>query len=239
VRQLKRQLSQRRAFFIVALAVLALGLGQVPGSSQTNAAPARPDFSKFKLITERNIFDPHRSRRSTPGERQRVARFDYVTLVGTISYEKGPFAFFEGNNSEYRKVLPVSGVIAGYKVTDIQPGYVKLASATNQLELPVGSQLRRSSGEEEWQVAAAEAAPDNSNAGPVVRTVYQTVVQAEPSGTNVDSQVQANDPNSQPPAMDPNDSGSTNAGPETAGSDLPTDPVLRRLALRRQQENNR
>ena len=69
--------------------------------------------------------------------------FDSLTLVGTMSYEKGTFAFFDGTSSEYKKALKLTDAIAGYKVTNIAPNGVKLASGTNELELSVGAQLRR------------------------------------------------------------------------------------------------
>ena len=60
-----------------------------------------------------------------------------------MSYEKGTFAFFDGTSSDYKKALKLTDSIAGYKVTNIAPNSVKLASGTNELELSVGAQLRR------------------------------------------------------------------------------------------------
>ena len=94
---------------------------------------------------DRNIFDPNRYPRR-PGIEARVRRpksFDSLTLVGTMTYEKGTFAFFDGTSSEYKKALKLTDAIAGYKVTNIAPNSVKLASGTNELELSVGAQLRR------------------------------------------------------------------------------------------------
>ena len=66
-----------------------------------------------------------------------------MTLVGTMTYEKGTFAFFDGTSSDYKKALKLTDTIAGYKVTTIAPNGVKLASGTNEVELSVGAQLRR------------------------------------------------------------------------------------------------
>ena len=60
-----------------------------------------------------------------------------------MTYEKGTFAFFDGTSSEYKKALKLADAIAGYKVTNIAPNGVKLASGTNELDLSVGAQLRR------------------------------------------------------------------------------------------------
>ena len=73
-----------------------------------------------------------------------------------MSYEKGTFAFFDGTSSEYKKALKLTDSIAGYKVTNIAPNGVKLASGTNELDLSVGAQLRR---EEDgpWLLASQSA----------------------------------------------------------------------------------
>jgi hypothetical protein len=60
-----------------------------------------------------------------------------------MSYEKGTFAFFDGTSSDYKKALKLTDSIAGYKVINIAPNGVKLASGTNVLDLSVGAQLRR------------------------------------------------------------------------------------------------
>ena len=78
---------------------------------------------------------------------------DSLTLVGTMSYEKGLFAFFDGTSTEYQKALKLTDTIAGYKVANIAPDRVRLAAGTNEVELHVGMQLRR---EEEgaWLLAS-------------------------------------------------------------------------------------
>ena len=109
----------------------------------TNNGSATLDYAAFKLIVDRNIFDPNRIKRRGSGPSTPPKSFDSLTLVGTMSYEKGTFAFFDGTSSEYRKALKLSDGIAGYKVTNIAPNGVKLTSGTNVLELGVGAQLRR------------------------------------------------------------------------------------------------
>jgi len=110
-----------------------------------NAGPAGLDYSAFRIIVDRNIFDPNRYPRRAGEPRVRTASraVDSLTLVGTLSYERGVFAFFDGSSSEYKKALKLSDVIAGYKVSNIAPNSVKLAAGTNELELGVGMQLRR------------------------------------------------------------------------------------------------
>jgi len=134
--------------------------------SEMNNSLVTLDYADFRIIVDRNIFDPNRvsrhgSRLNLP---QRI--YDSLTLVGTMTYEKGTFAFFDGTSAQYKKALRVTDAIAGYKVTAIAPNSVKLASGTNQLELNVGAQLRR---EEDgpWELAGTsasyEAMPSSSS----------------------------------------------------------------------------
>jgi hypothetical protein len=111
----------------------------------TNAVSAGLDYSAFRLIVDRNIFDPNRFPHAPgrSGPRLPPKSFDSLTLVGTMNYEKGSFAFFDGTSSDYRKALKLSDVIAGYKVTNIAPDSVTLLAGTNTLQLKVGNQLRR------------------------------------------------------------------------------------------------
>jgi hypothetical protein len=112
------------------LAVISLVLYMLTPATNLDAAstPATNsssglDFSTFKIITDRNIFNPRRSARSvTRSETRRTStpKVDSFALVGTMSYEKGPFAFFEGSQSEYRKALKPEDTIAGFKVAEIQ-----------------------------------------------------------------------------------------------------------------------
>src|SRR5262249_34981701 len=87
---------------------------------------------------------------------------DSITLVGTMSYGKGPFAFFDSNNADHRKVTKVSDTIAGYKVEAIDQNDVKLAAGTNQLQMAVGMQLRREEGGS-WLLTTNQFASDSSN----------------------------------------------------------------------------
>jgi hypothetical protein len=118
---------------------------QTNAPAGTNGSVARLDYSAFKVIVDRNIFDPNRypHRPGEPRVRPTPKTVDSLTLVGTMTYEKGTFAFFDGTSSDYKKALKLNDVVAGYKVTNIAPNSVKLAAGTNDLELKVGMQLRR------------------------------------------------------------------------------------------------
>ncbi|HKI71490.1 MAG TPA: hypothetical protein VKA81_03870, partial [Verrucomicrobiae bacterium] len=64
------------------------------GRAQSTNSPARVDYQTFRLISERNIFDPNRSSRSGGVSRSRPTIAESFALVGTLSYEKGNVAFF-------------------------------------------------------------------------------------------------------------------------------------------------
>ncbi len=131
--------------------------------SGTNGNPL--DYANFKIVADRNIFDPNRyPARVRPPSQQTLV--DSFSLVGTMSYEKGTFAFFSGSSSQYQKALKTSETIAGYKITNIGENTVKLTEGTNQIELRIGMQMRR---EEEgpWTLSrgsqAYAATPASSN----------------------------------------------------------------------------
>ena len=167
----------RRPWKILAITALVMTGGFAARAQQTNRA-SEADFSSFQVISERNIFNPNRTARHKRGNQpQPVA--DAFSLVGTMSYAKGTFAFFDGTSSEYRKVVTNAEAIAGYKVTDITPSTVKLANGDKQLLMKVGTQMRREE-KGSWQLAATSELPvettENADAAP-----------AEPSASDSDS----------------------------------------------------
>src|SRR3954469_3598419 len=133
------------------------------GQAQPSNAPSRLDYPSFQIIRDRNIFDMNRSPRSRYDSRpvvrtepeRRPGRTESFALLGTMSYEKGRFAFFDGSSSQYHQVLSSSNSIGGFTITEVAPNYVKLATTNGQIELPVGKQLKRQD-EGEWSVTERE-----------------------------------------------------------------------------------
>ncbi|HTL17720.1 MAG TPA: hypothetical protein VL793_10815 [Patescibacteria group bacterium] len=148
------------------------------GPNDTNASPSSLDYSAFRLIVDRNIFDPNRAPRSgRPSAQPRTT--DSFTLVGTMSYEKGIFAFFDGTSSDYKKAVKPEETIAGYKVTAISADAVKLARGTNVVDLSVGTQMRRrddGTWEKSAKVESYASAASNST----------TTTQSAPTGAESD-----------------------------------------------------
>ena len=131
-----------------------------PGTpAATDSAASKLDYNSFRLIVERNIFNPNRAPHRAGAAAPPPKRTDYVSLVGIMSYEKGEFAFFSGTSSSYEKAAKVADSIADYKVTEINSlsNSVKLAAGTNRLEMLVGMSLRRDDGGE-WSLSHAPAA---------------------------------------------------------------------------------
>jgi hypothetical protein len=167
-----------------ALGALAPFTGPAQSAPSANTI-SRLDYRVFQIVTERNIFNTRRSTRYKPSDRPRIdrtVRTDAFALVGTMSYEKGPFAFFDGSRSEYKKVLKPDETIADFKVTRIEPASVKLTSPTNEIELKVGMQLERQENGA-WLVGVRPESAEPSPGPPVtshLQTVNRAPAQPEP-----------------------------------------------------------
>ena len=146
-------------------------------ASGTNGSPASLDYAAFKVVADRNIFNPNRYPRSASGPR--IAPREYLTLVGTMSYEKGSFAFFSGTDS---KALKLADTIVGFKLTNITPNAVKLVSGTNELELRVGMQLTRDE-DGPW---VASNAPVISSTNPTATSSSTSAIDTASSGPEGD-----------------------------------------------------
>lgn len=150
-----------KSLLVIAL-VLATGGLAAAQSNNVPGSTAYADFSRF--ITQRNIFDPNRYPRSSGSRpvtyRPRATRSTPTfSLVGTMSYQKGMFAFFDGNNSDLRQALTVSGGIAGYTVSEITATGVKLESADKKqtVTLKIGDLMRQDG--KDWVLAGPGELP--------------------------------------------------------------------------------
>lgn len=127
----------------------------MPVLAQQRGELVGPDRSEFNVISEKNIFDPNRSARVARTEREEPAGEPVVesfTLLGTMSYEKGQFAFFGGSKSDFKKVLKPADEIAGFTIAEIGADKVKLEDAGKAVELRVGMAMKRQD-EGEWQTS--------------------------------------------------------------------------------------
>jgi len=230
---------------LVSLAAPAAALG-IDSTNNASSASSRTDYVSFRIVSERNIFDPRRSGRSSgrpiarvePERRVRMARF---ALLGTMSYEKGRYAFFDGSGSDFRKVAKPDDLIAGFKITEVAPTCVKLEMTNGQiLELYVGMQMKKRE-DEDWQLAgkadAAEGASRStissgsaSASGPESEDVLKRLQQRREQ----DGVAASAEPAAQPVVeATKTDETKTTAAPGEA------DDVLKRLLEKRNQELNK
>ena len=192
------------------LALLAWAhAGSLSALAQATNTVNPKDFEAFKIITDRNIFDVNRRppvARGTP--RPPPAIVETFVLTGTMSYENGPFAVFDGSGSEYHKVLGPGGKIASYTLAEIAHDFVKLSSGTNELELKVGMQMRRSENGK-WSVGERGDNSYASNPDSRSRDSGRNDRRSGSFPTRNNSRNAAGQKNENPPAtataLDPND----------------------------------
>ena len=140
-------------------------------ASRSGGPASKLDEASFAIIPERNIFNANRSGgRVTVASSRRQPRIETFTLVGTMAYEKGVFAFFEGSSSEFTKAVKAEGVIAGHKLAEIYAGSVRLEADGKQIELPIGSQMRREDAGTWLMREAVGSSGGSESASPVSRS---------------------------------------------------------------------
>ncbi|MGD0745012.1 MAG: hypothetical protein ABSA45_07640 [Verrucomicrobiota bacterium] len=178
--KLKFELQRARVYWMSGVSrfrlcggVLLMTLaGCLFASAQSNGVPGPMDYSAFsRFITERNIFDPNRFARNSASARQTYTRqprsVPTFTLVGTMSYEKGLFAFFDGNESSLRRVLYPSDTnsIAGFTLADITLAGVTLQTADGKQTVPmkIGEAMRQEG--TSWQLAGQGGNYGGTSAG--------------------------------------------------------------------------
>jgi hypothetical protein len=137
-------------------AALTVGTNQPSRAGNRGASNPSQDFSAFKIVYERNIFDPNR-RPASQGRRvvevvSRAPKVESFSLVGTLLTASNTVAFFSGTDSAYRTTLTPQKEIAGFKLTEIHYHCVQLRDSNQVYELAIGRQMRREEGGE-WKLA--------------------------------------------------------------------------------------
>jgi len=197
---------------IWAVLALALANGWF-AAAQSNTVPGPTDYAQFsRFITQRNIFDPNRYERNSgtyrPPAYQRPRFTPTFTLVGTMNYAKGMFAFFDGNQANLRKVLyqSDSNSIAGFTVAEITPNIVKLQTADKKqtVQMKIGEAMQQVGNS--WQLAGRGELFGGASAGE----------SAAPTATDSSS---------------PNTGSASASSPALEGND-----VLKKLMQQREQE---
>lgn len=206
-----------------------------PAAAQTTNGT---DFASFQIIGQRNIFDPNRvpHRRSASSAARVVDSFSFV---GTMSYAKGTFAFFDGTSPDFRKVLERNGGIADFKVTAINPKSVTLVAGTNETVLPLGTQMRRDD-DGHWVVSTESASYASTGIAVTPGAGHRSSGRAGggsfPTGTAITTD------NGQPDGSNvPSPNGAADTGPDMNVPDAAPPPggandALTRLMRQRAQE---
>ena len=123
--------------------------------------PADAKYDGFRIIVEKNIFNPTRIGRTRERSEEKAVRVDSIALVGTMQSDKGIVAFFDSPDSAYRKTLREGQAVGDFKVTKIKPDEVELVRDGKPVSLHIAQQLRRAEGAD-WTVAPVE--PPSSDA---------------------------------------------------------------------------
>ena len=145
-----------------ALAVWMLGALAAAAQETNRPAVAGPaDADALRLIRQRNIFDPNRAAPRAEGRSSTSRVVEAFALVGTLSYGKGDFAFFDGTASDYRRAFCATGALAGFTVTGITATGVTMEADARRIEMKVGAQMRRDA-EGAWQLEAGAEWPPAS-----------------------------------------------------------------------------
>ena len=205
---------------------------KAPSSKSPPSAP-RFELQEFSVIWERNIFNPNRRGRSrgfVSEEPERRSRTETFSLVGTMSYEKGNFAFFEGSSPEYQKVIQSTGSIANYKVTAIAPKFVKLEGTNGQaLELAVGSLMKKVE-EGDWTMSIVHSTANVSTED--AEAALKRLLQKREQESGGEASAPAETPG-------PAEEKTEKPAEKTEKSDAGTDDVLKKLLQKREQELNK
>ena len=136
-----------------------------PASASAKASSAaNGSFDSFRLIGDRNIFDPNRRSRTRSASNEPAAPTgDTIAFVGTMDYDQGIYAFFDSSDARYRKVLPEGGKLAEFVVKHVAARSVDLTRDDKVLSLQITQQLHRPDGGD-WAVTGASPAPTVSTA---------------------------------------------------------------------------
>lgn len=151
---------KRSVFQITWIGIISLILGWGGFSVFSEETPSIPEektgLESFKLIWERNIFNPNRQKPLDPSqivERKEAPQIETFTLIGTMIKGASSYAFFQGSNSLYNTVLGVGDQIAGHIISEISTSGILLKSEETPQVLTVGQGMSRQE-QGAWSVSA-------------------------------------------------------------------------------------
>jgi hypothetical protein len=151
----------KRMNIVIVVIVCTVTLATVLNYAADEAPAGAPEFKDFKIILDRNVFDPSRSQRSSREERtRRVQPPDRLVLAGALIDNQRAVAFFEGSKREYNTEIQRGETIDGYVITSIRTDRIIMQKGNHRIDLPVGSSLTKRSGED-WALSSRETYDDS------------------------------------------------------------------------------
>src|ERR1043165_157884 len=113
--------------FATVLALISLLAGAAAATEKTSGLP-ETDFKFFKIVSERNIFNPKRTKYVPPAPKPKPVVIETFALVGALGDERGRMAFFDSGNPEFCKAFKAGESIGGLKILQIDFNRARLFS---------------------------------------------------------------------------------------------------------------
>jgi len=129
-----------------------------PAAAATKAVSPADSFEAFRIITEKNIFNPNRVGLTRATTESKPPRIDEIALVGTVEFGGKRVALFESAEVAFRKTVAEGETLGEFTVRRVGSEGVDLVRGDQVLVLRVAQQLRRPEGSD-WSVVAAPDAP--------------------------------------------------------------------------------
>ena len=175
----------------IFIIVLVLAVGCFANAQSTDDSTTT-DFSTFRIIPERNIFDPDRYPHEVRQHHHSTGTPTFA-LAGTMSYRKGMFAFFDGTSEDYQKALQQGGTIAGYTITKITFDGVTLSAGGHETNMSVGAAMQQEA-DGSWHLVAAgdwtgASATESETGAETENTTNAAPAPVAPSGGGPESDV--------------------------------------------------
>ena len=129
-----------------------------PAAAATKAVSPADSFDAFRIIAEKNIFNPNRVGLTRATPEAKPPRVDEIALVGTVEFGGKRVALFESAEVAFRKTVAEGEALGEFTVRRVGSEGVDLVRGEQVLALRVAQQLRRPEGGD-WSVVAAPDAP--------------------------------------------------------------------------------
>jgi len=121
-----------------------------------------PEFSDFRIILERNIFDPDRRAKpafSNASPQPTPVPTEEIRLVGTVINKGEAIAFFKGSDSSFNGQWKQGDTIAGLRIKEIGTRGLILENQRQKIEMKVGAGITTSN-REKWTLTTKPAITD-------------------------------------------------------------------------------